>query len=426
MLVIVFTSVQAIAAEVNRPNKLFIASTVNNSLPYIGQEILLTYTLYFKEVAPKISNESVPLLKGVWTKETVPERFIKSSPTSVQGELFRYAVVKQFKLVPLQSGKITVSGYSILCNLPQDQGVAAGQERPETHERITAPDVIISVRALPEPVPAGFAGAIGTFKQDLVADKLRLKAGEPLALKLLLTGTGSLFTLKLPNIHLPESFRQNPPEITTSLASNSVPSTGTITATMTAWPKSAGDYEIAPLRTVTFNPDTRQYSTLFSKPIAITVTSASEGTAIKEAPSNSVPENNTFLSPLLIVTAVALLFLLIRATTILVRRKEMNAEKAKSQTGNDTTAENLKHELFLLLEKAGIKSPGGLTRVELKNALQERELPRDVQAELPAVLDSLDKILYSPTGKKEASTPDSITVRVNSLRQALSNISSVR
>ena len=104
----------------------------------------------------------------------------------------------------------------------------------------------------------------------------------------------------------------------------------------------------------------------------------------------------------------------------------MNPEKGKALTSSDTTAENLKQELFLLLEKAGIKSPGGLTRVELKNALQERELPRDVQAELPAVLDSLDKILYSPTGKKEASTPDSITVRVNSLRQALSNISSVR
>ena len=90
MLVIAFTAVPAIAgAAVNRTGKLFIGATINNSLPYIGQEVFLTYTLYFKEVAPKISNETAPLLKGVWTKETVPERFIKSSPTSIQGELFR-------------------------------------------------------------------------------------------------------------------------------------------------------------------------------------------------------------------------------------------------------------------------------------------------------------------------------------------------
>ena len=427
LLVIAFTSIPAIAgAEVNPANKLFIASTVNNSLPYTGQEILLTYTLFFKETAPKISNETAPLLKGVWTKETVPERFIKSSQTSVKGELFRYAVVKQFKLVPLQSGKITVSGYSILCNLPQDQGASGGEERPETHLRITAPDVVISVRALPEPVPAGFAGAIGTFKQELVADKLKLRAGEPISLKLLLTGTGSLLTLKLPDIHLPESFRQNPPEITTSSSVNSFPSTGTITTTITAWPQSSGEYEIAPLRTVTFNPDTKQYSTLVSKPISITVAHASEGTTNKVAPGSSVTEKNTFMSPLLIVTAVALLFLMTRATTILVRRKQMNPEKGKGQTGSDTTAENLKLELFLLLEKAGIKSPGGLTRVELKNALQEIGLPRDVQAEIPAVLDSLDRILYSPTEKKEASAPDSIVERVNFLRKALSSIGSAQ
>ena len=80
----------------------------------------------------------------------------------------------------------------------------------------------------------------------------------------------------------------------------------------------------------------------------------------------------------------------------------------------------------MLLEKAGIKSPGGLTRVELKNALQEIGLPLDVQAEIPAVLDSLDRILYSPTGKKEASAPDSLVERVNSLRKALSAIGSAR
>ena len=132
------------------------------------------------------------------------------------------------------------------------------------------------------------------------------------------------------------------------------------------------------------------------------------------------------MSPLLIVTTVALLFLMTRAITILVRKKQMSPEKGKGQTGSDTTAENLKHELFVLLEKAGIKSPGGLTRVELKTALQEIGLPRDVQEELPAVLDSLDIILYSQTGGKNASSPDSITERVNSLRQALIAICSAR
>lgn len=420
MLVIAFTSVPPVAgAEVNQANKLFIASTVNNRLPYTGQEILLTYTLYFKEVAPKISNETAPLLKGVWTKETVPERFIKSSQISVKGELLRYAVVKQFKLVPLQSGKITLSGYSILCNLPQDQGASGFQEKPETHVRITAPDVVISVRALPEPVPAGFAGAIGTFKQDLVADKLKLRTGEPLSLKLLLTGTGSLLTLKLPDLHLPESFRQNPPEITTALQANSLPTKGSITTIITAWPQSKGVYQIPALRTVAFNPETREFTTLFSKPLSITVTQTPQTKTITSRilPLSTVTKQNANLSLLLLVTTIALLFLMTRAVTILAKRKKMSTGNV--QTDSDTSPANLKQLLFISLEKTGIKSPGGLTRMELKNAMQETGLPDDVQSALPAVLDSLDRILYSPTEIKENRTPDSITTKVNTLLQAL-------
>jgi len=201
MLVIVLTCAPAtVGAQVNRGHKIFLVSSINNSTPYTGQEILLTYTLYFKDSAPKISNETAPMLRGVWSKETVPERYIQSKQTLIQGEPFRFAVVKQFRLVPLQSGKIIISGYSILCNLPHEQGIG-GQEATDTRIRITAPDIVVSTFALPEPVPEGFSGAVGTFQLELSADKQNVKAGEPLSLKLLLAGSGSLLTLKLPDLH---------------------------------------------------------------------------------------------------------------------------------------------------------------------------------------------------------------------------------
>ncbi len=419
LLVILFTCVSDIVgAQVNRGNKIFLASSINNSLPYIGQEILLTYTLFFKDAAPKISNETAPMLRGIWAKETVPERYIQSKETLIQGEPFRYAVVKQFRLVPLQSGKITVSGYSIVCNLPHEQG-NGGQETTDTRIRITAPDVVVSPLALPEPVPEGFSGAVGTFQLELSADKLNVKAGEPLSLKILLTGTGSLLTLKLPDLHLPESFRQNPPEITTALQANSLPTKGSITTIITAWPQSKGVYQIPALRTVAFNPETREFTTLFSKPLSITVTQTPQTKTITSRilPLSAVTKQNANLSLLLLVTTIALLFLMTRAVTILAKRKKMSTGNV--QTDSDTSPANLKQLLFISLEKTGIKSPGGLTRMELKNAMQETGLPDDVQSALPAVLDSLDRILYSPTEIKENRTPDSITTKVNTLLQAL-------
>jgi len=420
MLVIASICAPAMTGAIEqRENKIFLSSSINNRLPYVGQEILLTYTLYFKDVAPKISNETDPLLRGVWAKETLPERYIKSTPISIQGEPFRFAVVKQFRVVPLQSGKITVSGYSILCNLPKEQEPHEGQETTDTRVRITAPDVVVSARALPEPIPEGFSGAIGSFQMELLANKQSLKVGETLSLKLSLTGNGSLLTLKMPDIQLPESFRQNPPEITTTLKTNSVPATGSITATITAWPQSGGDYQIPALRTVVFNPETKQFTALYSRPLSITVTPPAQKitTTSRVSPVSTVNENNPWLSLLLIVTIIALLFFVIRKALLLVKRKKKNPEKV--QADSDTSATNLKQQLFVLLEKAGINSPGGLTRMELKNALQEIGLPDDIQSAIPAVLDSLDRILYSPSGAIEARTPDAITEKVNTLLPAL-------
>jgi len=135
------------------------------------------------------------------------------------------------------------------------------------------------------------------------------------------------------------------------------------------------------------------------------------------SPVSTVNENNPWLSLLLIVTIIALLFFVIRKALLLVKRKKKNPEKV--QADSDTSATNLKQQLFVLLEKAGINSPGGLTRMELKNALQEIGLPDDIQSAIPAVLDSLDRILYSPSGAIEARTPDAITEKVNTLLPAL-------
>jgi len=170
---------------------------------------------------------------------------------------------------------------------------------------------------------------------------------------------------------------------------------------------------------VTFNPETRQYCTLLSKPLSIKVAQAPQATKTTSSilPLSAVAEQNTNLYLLLLVTTIALLFLMTRAVTLLTKKNKMNAGNV--HTDSDTSPANLKQQIFVALEKAGIKSPGGLTRMELNNAMQDIGLPDDVQSALPAVIDSLDRILYSPTDKKEDRTPDTITAKVNSLLHAL-------
>ena len=79
IIAVLFAPAKTGASEI-QGNKPFLASSINNSHPFVGQEVLLTYRLYFQDTAPKISYEVTPSLQGLWAKETGSERFIKSIP----------------------------------------------------------------------------------------------------------------------------------------------------------------------------------------------------------------------------------------------------------------------------------------------------------------------------------------------------------
>ncbi len=429
MLIMVVLFAPAIAgASLLQGNKPFLASSINNSQPFTGQEILLTYTLYFKDIAPKIAREIPPSFQGLWAKECGSERFIKSVPATVQGEHFRSAVIKQFRLVPIQSGKITVSGYSMLCTLPQNDVGIDGKELPDSSVGITAPTITISARTLPLPVPKQYSGAVGIFSLSLMADRSKLNIGEPLSLKLTLTGTGSLLTLELPDVQLPESFRKNHPEKAINLLKSSgTTSAGSITSTSLAWPQSKGDFQIPAVTLVVFNPDTQQFSTLHSKSLAIQVNAAAQKATGGEEKSRNTPSEKKGSDHTLFSTmAIALLLLSSGALIVWIRKKQLTdvkkmvAEEAGSQSPETTaSARTMKQQLLALLAEAGIKSPGGMTRMELQNALREINLPDNTRSELPEVLDSLDKILYSHSEAKESRIPDRIKAKVNALLRSL-------
>jgi BatD DUF11 like domain len=418
------------ASEI-KGNKPFLESSISNTHPFVGQEVLLTYRLYFRDAAPKISYEVNPSLQGLWAKETGTERFIKSMPVTALGKSFRRAIVKQFKVVPVQSGQITVSGYSMLCTLPQEPVATNGKERPDTTLRITAPAITISARALPEPLPEKLSGAVGIFSLSLLADKQNLVIGEPLSLKLILTGTGSLLTLELPNLDLPESFRRNPPERITTLEKESAASSGAITSTILAWPQSDGIFQIPPTALVVFNPDTKQFSTLHSKPLTITVAPAAQGARVGgEEHDDTSTENKSIITLLFATVAIVLLLLMSSAARVLVRKKRgADAKKMATEGSADyppdsgTSAKKMKQQLFAMLEESGIKSPGGMTRRELQAALQKIQIPDETRTELPAVLDSLDKILYSDAKENESRIPDRIAEEVNALLHAIKKAS---
>ncbi|NTU45204.1 MAG: protein BatD [Chlorobiaceae bacterium] len=412
----------------NAANKPFLLSSISNSRPWVGEETMLTYRLYFKDIAPKISNETNPSFQGIWARESVAERYIKSIPVTVHGEPFRSAVLKQFRVAPVQSGPIRISGYSMLCSLPQEPLLNSEKKPAENRIQLRAPDISISARALPEPLPDGFSGAVGTFQLELFADKSTLQAGEPLKLALVLSGTGNLFTLKLPALHLPESFRQTPPDVTTILNKESVETAGSKTLTVTSWPQSPGSFTIPAIRTVVFNPKTAQFITLHSNPVTLSVTKTAEGSGSPSEPltprSSDSEYTGTHAERWIIVAAI--LLLLAAAGFVILRKKQIKRQKSgagvphgESGTDISQSAANVKQQLFALLREKGIKSPGGLTRKELNSALRENGITKEVIAEVTELLEALDRVLYAPSSNKANPLPESVAAKAERLLQRI-------
>jgi len=402
-------------------NRLFLTSSASNLHPFVGQEIVLTYTLCFKDVAPKILSETNPSFTGLWAKESYPERFIKSIPKRVGGELFRSAVVKQFSVVPLQSGSFTIAGYNMQCLLPQEQMAASIKELPETPVHITAPTITLSALALPEPVPESFSGGVGTFTLDLMADQRNIRVGEPVALQLTVRGRGSLHTLQLPKLSFPESFLHNPPERRSSLDA--------VTSTVTVWPQLKGTFHIPAARTEVFNPETRTFTSLLSNPVVITVDAPRQGEVVENAELFSAGTLKNNFAASLTGAVIVLLFLLMVGAVLMKRRKQQRrVRKTMPEVLPEqrVSAGEMKRQLFTQLEATGMNNPGAMTRRELEEALQRLNVSIENRSELSAVLDSLDKILYSPSGKKETQIPGSIVAKVNALLALLKKVHSSR
>jgi hypothetical protein len=415
----------------NSARKPFLLSSTSQNNPWVGQEIVLTYMLYFKDDAPKIFKEENPSFKGLWASESSPERYIKSIPATVQGVHFRSAVVKQFRVAPVQKGKITISGYSMLCSFPQELPSGKESNTPDIRLHLTAPEVSIFARALPEPVPEGFSGAVGTFHMELITDKENVRIGEPLSLKLAITGKGSLQTIKLPDLHLPESFRQSQPDRAITPNTKSDENSGTLSATFAVWPQAEGKFQIPAVKVVVFNPETSKFITLRSNPILINVNKPAQGATPSDTlkPAKSINIDLNANGNLWITAAIALLLLF--GTLLFLsgkfRQKQQinNGQEVRSTepiADVSQSAANVRQQLFAIFEENGIQSPCGLTRKELDTALIKKGTPDTIRSEITDLLDALDRILYAPSPNQAAVVLERIAAKAESLKQQLQKI----
>ncbi len=385
------------AADPTDQKELFLAAQVSNNKPFTGETISLTYTLFFKGIAPKIQDTATPAHEGMWAEESTPRKLMPSKPERVGDTFYRSTVIKRMTLVPLTSGRLNITGYRVLCLTPKNLSIGSGQE-PDDSLTLVAPGITVDVIPLPEPQPTGFDGAVGTFTAFISAEKDTVPSGSSLRLTASINGKGSLFGFPVMPLSLPESFTLIEVSAKQTADSTPEPLSGSLEKMMTIKAEKPGTFIFPPITFTAFDPGKKTYATIKSNKLTLTVlpetgkppTETTE--TLQPVAPQKIPQNKQ--SNVLYRLLFALPFALIVALLYLLLKKRFHSHTVNRKSAN--SLQELREQLSKAIERRCGFNPRSLTRSELTLEMEKKGVDATLSKQLLALLEAFDRLEFAP------------------------------
>lgn len=262
---------------------VFLEAVPNKKKVYQGEQILLTYRIFYTIPISQLSVSKAPSYSGFWTKDiTDNDGSLQQSSIIRDGQQYNVATIQEIVLFPQKSGKLTIDPLDITCLAqirqqrdrtngygydPFDDffGDVMGSYYSNVKKDIKSQPITIEVEPLPTTnKPSSFKGAVGQYTFTSKIDKSELKVNDALTLTLTVSGKGGIDLLELPKPVFPPDFEVYEPKITTSVKDNALGIYGSKTAEYIIIPRTSGDFTLGNIEFSYFNPSLNRYETLKS------------------------------------------------------------------------------------------------------------------------------------------------------------------
>lgn len=343
---------------------LFIKVSANKTRVYEQEPVLLTYKVYTLVELTQLEGK-MPDLTGFHTQEVKLPQQKSFHIENVNGKNYRCVTWSQYVMYPQMTGKleipsITFNGTVVQQNRnvdPFEAFLNGGSGYVEVKRSINAPGITVQVDPLPEK-PENFSGGVGTFNISAQLDNKEIKAGTPLALRIIVSGNGNLKLLKQPVVAFPKDFDKYDPKVTdkTSLTSNGLE--GNMIYDYLAVPRNQGNYTIPPVEFTYFDTSSKSYKTIKTQPLNITVekgdgTSDSEDffdvknqdiRQIKTADNKVEAPDAFFFGSIKYLLIIGILFILFLALLFVFRKRAIdnaNVVMMKGKKANKVATKRL-------------------------------------------------------------------------------------
>lgn len=264
-------------------NDLFIRVSANKKRVHEQEPILLTYKVYTQVELTQLEGK-MPDLNGFHTQEIPLPQQKRFHTEKVDGKIYNCVTWSQYVMFPQMSGKLeipalTFKGIVVQENPNVDPFEAffnGGAGYVEVKKEITAPKVEIQVDPLPSK-PANYSGGVGHFAIQASVDNPSVKAGDPVNLRFVVSGTGNMKLLKEPELALPKDFEKYDAKVTDKTKLSPEGISGSMIYDILIVPRNKGKYTIPPIEYVYYDLATQAYKTLKTQPIELTVAEGNGG-----------------------------------------------------------------------------------------------------------------------------------------------------
>ena len=405
---------------------IFVQAKTNKKSAYINEKIVYTFSFYTS--VNILSNPAYqgPNFSGFFTGNTTQNNY----RTQLNGREYIVNEVST-ELYPQQAGNITIEPAKIMVSIEDfsknyDDFFSSFFRRSKNIE-LTTDKINIKVSPVPENIDM-----VGTFKMTATVDKKDKKENEPFDLKVIISGTGNVKTIKEPEISLSDNLKKY--ETSEKILKSGDKETGKEFTTL-IMPLSAGEGTIKILPQKYFDLSTKTIKYIPEKNIKVNIIEDKDkqnqapviGSATAQQNSynhfgNQQPNIDfTFIfkiynflkKPILwiILGSLLILYILIRLVLKFVEYKNKDQQKLKNKKAYKKAKKYFQKakktkdakEFYEFMYKGILeyfasvlgKSADGLTAYQIRKDLEERNVSAELIKQIEDIIDECSIILYS-------------------------------
>lgn len=414
-------------ADTNPRGNTLVIAVPEKKLVYKGEPVAVRYYLYTQENLAKLSFGEEKDYPGYGKEQAYEAQNITFDPVKYNGHNYNRMLIKTLMLTPNMAQTISVPSVSMVVDVGvSDLGLFGfGSAKRKI---IGNPITKIAVKDLPESDrPNDFSGAIGTFKLSAQLKKDHLSTGEAADLIVNIDGYGNFNQFSPPTPPSMNKARFMSPEITNPDTNGK----GRKSIRYPVLAQSVGSDVIPPLRFTFFNTNTGKYETLETPSFTLTIAQGSAEPGSDDLATGKKQEQSDIIekAPMALTHQYHLLYqsylywavlliALLLLPFVLLYRKELNLQDDNYQYRLSKHAGKHLQQWLSTAQKQAIaqdsnfyqsaqnairqflfdkwQAPKGLSLLELRPFLEEKQLPAALIQETLDFLSLCDQARFTP------------------------------